>query len=130
AATPIFARWFEEASRLPGYLPEFPGDERSLFNGLPSHVWQWDGQDLIDPREAQSRATALEYGFGTHARFYAKQGLDVDEEFEAEAKALGMTLEEYQEALRQELFGGVGDTPAAGMVDEPSDKEREANVAA
>jgi lambda family phage portal protein len=129
AATPTFNRWYYEARRIDGFLPIEPVEAAEGREWIPPHIWQWDGQDIIDPRESASRATALEFGFSTHARLYAKQGLDVDEEFDAQAKALGMSLDEYRAALRSKLFGADPLNPAAKMANQPQQTEQEAEDA-
>lgn len=105
-----FAAWWAEAVRIPGYLPPLPasagGDGASLWdkNEPPPHSWFFDGQDLLDPREAGAKQTALSAGFATHARLFAKQGLDIEEEWQAEADLLGITLDEYRQLVRDSVF--------------------------
>lgn len=118
-ATPIFERWFEEAALIAGHLPPSPTGTREA----PPHVWRWDGQDLIDPREASAQATALANGFATLPRLYSKRGLDWSEELESQAKALGMTLEELQALLRKKIYGDTGPGDAAPVDDEEDDAE-------
>jgi len=105
AATPVFRRWYYEARRIPGYLPFGPPESAAQGEYVPPHIWQWDGQRAIDPREAMSKATLVEYGLSNFAREYAERGYDVDEEHEAQSKSLGMTVDEYRAALRMKLFG-------------------------
>ena len=118
AATPIFERWYEEAIRIPGHLPPPPTDSRET----PPHVWRWDGQDLIDPREANAQATALANGFATLPRLYSKRGLDWADELNSQAKALGMTLEELQALLRKKIYGETTAAEAAPVDDEEDDE--------
>jgi len=115
---PAFEKWFAEASRIDGYLPAGP-------NTAPAHTWFWEGQELLDPREATAKATGLAHGFDTLGRIYARRGLDARREMTANAKLLGMTYDEYAEALRNKLFdtqttGGAGRN---NQDDEESDDE-------
>lgn len=96
-AQPFFEDWFREAS-LAGILPD------PVVPGIPRSHWLWDGQDFTDPREAQARFTALQGGFESLPRLYAKRGLDMEAEFTASAKALGVSLDEYRRLIREQLF--------------------------
>lgn len=99
ACTPTFEKWFIYAQGLDGYLPPKPTDFE-----FPPHVWFWDGQDTIDPREANATDTSLKNGSQTLPRVWAKKGLDAKQELTAYSKALGMSYEELQEKLRENLF--------------------------
>lgn len=101
ALEPILRNWFEEARRIDGLLPPAPADARE---SLP-HKWTWDGEELLDPREANSQVVALSHGLDALTRLHGKRGLDTQEVLRSNAQALGMTLEEYQQALRDKLFG-------------------------
>lgn len=116
-ADPTFERWFAEASRIPGYLPPSP-EERPT--DVPPHKWFWDGQDLLDPREAGAKETGIRAGFDTHGAIFARKGLDVEEEWAAQAELLGLTIEQYRELIIQNVYGGG---EAAG--DEPESEESE-----
>lgn len=127
AATPFFRRWYYEARRIPGYLPTEPAAAADSREWCPQHMWQWDGQKIIDPREAQSKTTLLEAGLTTYAREYAERGYDVDEEHEEQAKSLGMTLDQFRAALRTRLFTV---DPLAPPEMDPERSEQEAEHAA
>ncbi len=128
AATPVFRKWYYEARRIPGYLPVEPVAAARSGEYLPSHIWQWDGQKIIDPREAQSKATLIEAGLTSYAREYADRGYDSDEEHESQAKSLGMTIDEYRAALRAKLFGADPLAPPPAETD-LSEQEQENAVA-
>lgn len=111
AVDPTFERWHAEAKRIPGLLPPPPAD---AIDG-PPHQWVWDGQELLDPRESGSKETGLKGGFEFHGRIAARRGEDVLEEWEAQADLLGITLDEYRQLVRANLFGAptaAGSTPA------------------
>ncbi len=60
----------------------------------------------VDPaKEANALAVKLACGATTYAAEYARQGKDYEQEMATQAKALGVTLPEYQALLRQKLFG-------------------------
>jgi len=107
-ADPTFDRWYAEAIRLDNFLPTPPDNDRST----PPHEWVWDGEDLLDPREANSQAVAASHGLDSIPRLHAKRGLRTDQVQRSNAKALGMTVEEYQESLRAKYFGQTGLAPA------------------
>lgn len=127
--TPIFRKWYAEARRIPGYLPVEPVAAAMVREFVPEHIWQWDGQKIIDPREAQSKATLIEAGLTSYAREFADRGYDSDEEHESQAKSLGMTIDEYRAALRVKLFGADPLAPAP-MEPERTEQEQEDAVAA
>lgn len=107
AATPTFREWYFLAARIPGYLPTPPAG----VGDLPPHAWQFDGVELLDPREATSQAAAVSHGLVSLASIHAKAGRDTATEQRSAARALGVTLEEYQALLRQKLFGAVPTAP-------------------
>jgi len=120
-----FARWHERAVLIDGYLPESPV-EFDPRTGAPPHVWQWDGQELIDPREAEAQATAVRNGLSTIPAEWAKKGKDAAEQLAAGAKALGMTLEEYQKRIADAIFDPVQQPgkPGDRMAGDTEERER------
>lgn len=121
AVEPMFQAFYAEARRLPGYLPPSPAGE-----GVPPHTFFWDGQELLDPREAGAKETALGCGIDSYPRIYARKGLDYKTEMRAQAEALGMTYEEYLAALRTKLFGPKPTAVAAPEQEDGAD-EKETN---
>lgn len=104
-----FRRWFSEARMVPGYLPGF-----DRTTPPPKHEWTWDGQEMLDPREAGALQTKLASGATTFAREFGRRGDDWEHEHRQAAKELGVTLEEYRALLRRKLFG----TPNSDGTDE------------
>lgn len=122
-AEPTFARWFEEASRIPGYLPAAP-----MADDLPPHQWFWDGQDLLDPREAGAKQIGLAAGFETHGRIAAKRGEDILDEWEAQAELLGISLDEYRQLIVRSVFAKAAE-PDNGDTDDADAEMDEAPAA-
>src|SRR5690606_27929106 len=85
------ARWWEEARRLPGVLPE---EMRSLTEPA-FHTWGWASAEHIYPlKEANAQKLRLESGMTTYAAEYGHIGLDWEAEFRQRAR---------EEELRKEL---------------------------
>lgn len=95
----VLDRWWAEASRYVNYL----GVEAS--DRAPQHDWYWDGDESIDPREAGADATKLANGMMSFAGYYGRRGKDWESEQQAQAKALGLTLDEYRKRLADKLLG-------------------------
>jgi capsid protein len=97
----IFGAWLDEARLIPGFMPD--GIDLRL---LP-HQWFWDDvrPDLDPTKSANALATNLSVGATTLPREYARQGLDWEVEQERGAEALGLSIDEYREALLQGIFG-------------------------
>lgn len=120
-ADPTFALWYQEARLIADYLPPSPlPDSRTP----PPHCWFWDGQELLDPRETGAKAEAIKHGFGTFGRIWARQGYDVVDEWEREAKLLGLTYDEYRRRILAKVFG-PDEAPAAARPD-PGDAAADA----
>jgi len=85
----ILAAWLDEASLIPGLLPE----------GLPpiaswEHQWFWDGREHVDPaKEASAQATRLASHTTTLAEEYARRGLDWQEQVRQRAKEISLLTE-------------------------------------
>jgi capsid protein len=127
AVSPVFRRWYYEARRIDGYLPIEPSSAAEVKEWVPQHAWQWDGQKAIDPREAGARETMIKAGLSTFSREYAERGLDVKEEWEAEAELLQITMEEYVAA--KWANSNAESKGAESMDPERSEKELEDAVA-
>lgn len=122
AADPSFAHWFAEASLIPGYLPDPPED---FAGDTPPHKWFWDGQDLLDPREASAKDIALKNGSETHGRIYAKRGEDPIDAWEAEAELLGISLDEYRQKVLDAMFPATPAAPSTATTEEEEDDAQE-----
>lgn len=117
-----FERWYEEARLVEGYLPPSPLPDRAI---VPQHCFFWDGVELLDPRETGAKAEAIKNGFGTFGRIWARQGYDVADEWEREAKLLGLTYEQYRELILSSVFGH-GDQPSTQSRANPGDPSADA----
>lgn len=94
---PLFRAWFAEAALVYGW--QVPP------SAIPAHAWCFVGQPYCDPEaEANAIRTRLASGMTTHPREFARLGLDVADEWQKGAEALGMTVEEYQALIRQTVF--------------------------
>jgi capsid protein len=116
ACEPTLKQWHAEARAIRGYAPS------QLPETIPPHVWIWDGQEIIDPRENSGQVEALANGLDSIARLHAKRGLRTDNVFRANAQALGMSVEEYKIALRNKLFNIT--TPAPATIDPDTGEEQ------
>lgn len=69
----------------------------------------WDGTEDIDPEKAaRAKAAMLETGQISYPSLFAEMGLDYENEQQAQAKALGMTVDEYRNRLADRLFPPIG----------------------
>ena len=104
---PILKAWLELYDEKPppakcGPVPEC----RHHGCRLPPHQWFWDGMEHVDPaKEANALAVRLSCGATSFNAEFGRQGKDCSLEMTNQAKALGITLPEYQALLRQKLFG-------------------------
>ena len=93
----IFAEWFLEVATT-----RF--DSLDISRVVP-HLWRWPGQPYTDPEtEAKATEINLRTGVTTLPAEYARRGLDWRDELEAQANALGITIEELQSRLRETLY--------------------------
>lgn len=117
---PVCAFWLRETlSAKSGIAP------RDINLADYPHEWHWDTRGHVDPsKESASQDTDLKNGSLTFPTLYAKQGRDWRTEFAKQAEALGMSFEEYQEALREVLLksGSASRTNAAQPNGEDSDE--------
>ncbi|TXH50111.1 MAG: phage portal protein [Desulfurellales bacterium] len=104
----IFAAWLQE-SILAKVLPI----EAVLAE--TAHAWQWDPLTDIDPQKTRAaQAEALKSGLTSLPTEYARLGLDWRVEMIKQAKALGLTLSDYQARVAANLLPAppVPPTPA------------------
>lgn len=99
----IFARWFDEASLIPGYLPELPPFE----DGLPRR-WYWPGHKHSDPsKEANATKVLHSLGLLTDEQYLFGEGIDPEEHFrqlqrqQERRRALGMIPAQNQPTSRR-----------------------------
>lgn len=86
-----------------------------------AHTWGWPlVNEHADPSKAANAQVArLSAGLTSHAAEYARSGVDWEVAFENAARALGVSLEDYQALVKAKLFSG----PAAPLSeDEDEDK--------
>jgi len=98
-----------------------PGILTGHASDLPSHTWQWVGHEYGNrQQEANATDMSLRNGSTTFPIEYAKKGIDYRKAHMAQAKALGITLEEFQALLRTVLYTARGTpAPAEHETDEP-----------
>ena len=109
----ILSAWFDEAA-----LAEVLPGNMGAMDELP-HTWHWDGREHVDPKkEADATNVRLANGTTTYAREFAAAGLDWEQEQQAQAEALGLTVEEYRELLVAKLFGPATAEPQEVLDDE------------
>lgn len=100
ACTPLFRGWFEEARRIPGYLP------RVALKTTPRHEWRWDGEDFVDPNKETDAATSrVASGFSSFDDECNKVGGDRETIWRKNAQALGLTEQEYAKRMADKIFG-------------------------
>jgi capsid protein len=104
---PILKAWLELYDEKPPSAERGPTPEcRPHGYRLPGHQWFWDGMEHVDPaKEANALAVRLSCGATSFNAEFGRQGKDCTLEMTNQAKALGITLPEYQALLRQKLFG-------------------------
>ena len=106
--------WLEEASLIPGYLPDFGGSIVDL-----SHQWFWDAVAEIDPlKSANAAETSIRAGIGSRIRAYAQQGLDIDDEDKKAAESYGITVEEYRLGLWNSMISTGSQQPVDPLLDQ------------
>lgn len=100
ACSPLFRGWYEEARRIPNYLPE------SVRKFVPRHEWRWDGEDFVDPNKENDAAVArVSNGFSSIDDECNKLGSDRETVWRKNAQALGLTGEEYAARMADKYFG-------------------------
>ena len=102
AMEPLFERWWEEASLIPGVLPDSLAD----LPEPPRHDWRWGGHEHVDPlKEANAQGVRLVNLTATLADECEKDGKDWEEVLAQRAKELGITVQKLQELEVQRLYG-------------------------
>ena len=105
----VLDMWLTEAIKIPGYIVK----NQHEFPKEAPRQWFWPSLGTHDDpaKVANASATELVNGLTTIPREYAKHGLDWEAEQELAARSLGLTVAEYQQALRQKLFATMGTPP-------------------
>lgn len=97
----IYAAWFDEALVTDGYFTE---PRTSLT--LPEAAWDWPPFEHVDPmKESAATANDLAYGLTSIPTEHARRGRRWEREFARQARAMGITLAEYQQAMRAKILG-------------------------
>lgn len=114
----IFFAWLAEARLITGMLPEVISEPDHLIE----HSWAWDPAEDLDPvKTAQARLLKLASGLTSFQREFAADGFDWETEMTDQAKALGVTLDEYKALVRQKLFSAQ---VTAASQDQPASARR------
>jgi capsid protein len=113
----LLAAWLREASYATigngdfgtPYMPTNVRKALGVLTGeaadLPEHTYNWVEHEWGNPAQAATATdVSLRNGSTTYAIEYAKKGTDYRKAHQAQAKALGISLEEYQKLLRGALF--------------------------
>lgn len=111
----IFAAWLQEAI-LARALPI------DAVLAETAHAWQWDPLTDIDPSKTRSaQAQGLQTGLTSLPTEYARAGLDYRVEMGKQAKALGLTLADYQARVAAALLPNpaVAPSPALNAAEAP-----------
>lgn len=110
----VFAAWLREyASRISGVRQS----DISLL--LYPHEWRWDGYEHVDPqKEANAAETMLRVGLLSIPDACAKQGLDFEVVQQKQARALGLSIDEYRKRLADALFGAHPAPPLEPTVED------------
>lgn len=111
----LLDQFLTELLLIPGILPA----------GIPDRFqrkWRWPkiGNHADPMKVAVGREKALAIGATSIPQICAEDGDDWEEVQAAAAKSLGMSLKEYQAALRQRIFAASG-TPTPATLDEEDD---------
>lgn len=117
----VFDEFLTEAIRIPGYLP------RDLPAEFP-HEWRWPRVHAhADPvKMAAAADQRLKAGTSSIPYECSLDGNDWEEMQEADAKSLGMKIDEYRAAVRELRFSAKGNPNPASIApekvtDQPSD---------
>jgi hypothetical protein len=113
----LLAAWLEEADLTLGVGAVGAPDR------VP-HQWFWPGREPADPRVAGADDTRMRAGLLSIPAYYARQGRDFEIEQRNQARALGLTLEEYRARLAANLLGEAGDRGPAGAPDRAKDRNQ------
>lgn len=105
----ILSAWLDEASLIPGMLPEGIGAIASW-----SHQWFWDGHEHVDPaKEANAQATRLTSHTTTLADEYSRRGQDWESQLQQRAKEISM-MRELGLAAEDQAFAILDQQEAEG----------------
>lgn len=84
--------------------PYLPAILRELGTGV-AHTWYWDSNEMGDPLKlAAAKASDLRNGLTSIPAEYEAKGRNWIKVFSAAARSLGITVEEYQDTLKDSIF--------------------------
>ena len=96
----IFREWYDDALLTPGVLVE----PRSRL-GLPRIEWDWPPFEHVDPlKESLATTNDLAFGLSSIPTELAKRNRRWEREWARQARALGMTFQEFQKRMAEKLF--------------------------
>lgn len=112
----LLVAWYDEAAMIPGYLPE---------NLPPMSQWTitvyWDGLGEMDEvKAATAHRVQLASGQRSFPSLYSERGEDCETEWEANARMLGITLDEYRTRLLDTLLPPRQTAPPAPNAQRPA----------
>lgn len=112
----LIRAWFREAQLVEGYLPAELNKKT-----FPLFQIHWDALDLADPvKKNAARDIALSNGSATLVSIFAEDGLDAEDELQAEADLLDVPIEEYKKAIFNRRFTSANPAMIAmGLENEP-----------
>lgn len=98
-----FAAWWDEASLMPGLIPDGVGPLQSI-----PHRWFWDSLPDADPQTlAQAREIDLRTGHASREQLLHEAGQDIDSHDETAAKSFGLNVEQFRQLLARKTFGSM-----------------------
>lgn len=96
----IFAAWLAEASLMEGMLPQAARITDVAWE------WHWPGIEHIDEvKAARAGQIRLESGLSSLVTEHARAGDDWEEQQRLQARALGLSIEEYRRRLADKILG-------------------------
>jgi len=85
---------------MPAYVRRAMGNITGNAADLPNHTYNWVTHEWANPeQQAQADEIGLRMGTETYARVWGRKGQDYRKAHLMNAKALGLTIEEYQEKI-------------------------------
>ncbi len=111
----LFAGWWDEARRIPNFLPEVARKQ------LPGHEWRWDGEEHVDPvKESTATVTRVSYGMTSRRDEVGRLGGDIDVIDQQNADSFGLSKEEYRKRLADKFFGATVASSSQDVPEEPA----------
>jgi len=117
----LFGAFARELAYATDVIPaEWVRSDEALVRHLP-HRWFWDGLEHVDPlKEANAAMVRLASGCSSIPEEQSRRGVDYQVSARAAAKALGVTVPQYQSLIRMKLFG-TAEVPVVAGADGDDD---------